>query len=182
MPAKSEFGRKKHTAAPTFSSAAYNISDRTTTTESAVWDQPAWSSGNQYKTPVLVDLVQEVVDEVAEGSSLSSVAFIFEPAASGKISAASFEDPHPLDRPVLHLRYAICDRDKDGIADIEDEDDDNDGIPDYVEGACSSSEFISMQPLDGSSDPVSDFNGAVYSILGAKYDHVGSNNIWKCKS
>ncbi|MEL7339617.1 MAG: T9SS type A sorting domain-containing protein, partial [Bacteroidota bacterium] len=93
--------------------------------------------------------------------------FVASPAASGKISAASYENSNASSRPVLYVEYAICDQDGDGIPDFLDADADNDGIPNYLEGACAAaSDALDMQPLDGNNDPVSAFNGANFRLQG----------------
>lgn len=152
---------------PTFNNTPSNVSGRSTTTEQVAWSQPTWVNGNKYNTPDLKGVVQEVVDLVAIGSNLNNITFIASPATSGKISAASYEDLNPANRPLLVVEYAICDQDNDRIPDYLDADADNDGIPNYIEGACAAaSDVLDMQPLDGNTDPVSAFNTNAFTLQG----------------
>ncbi|MEM6346250.1 MAG: T9SS type A sorting domain-containing protein [Bacteroidota bacterium] len=150
---------------PTFTNLNNNITGRTRTSQNVSWSQASWIGGNKYNTPDLKAVIQEVVDLVAEGSDLNNITFIALPAASGKISAASYEDLDPTDRPTLFVEYAICDQDGDRIPDILDADADNDGIPNYLEGACKvASDVLNLQALDGNTDPVVAFNNANFTL------------------
>ncbi|MFK7923768.1 MAG: T9SS type A sorting domain-containing protein [Bacteroidia bacterium] len=152
---------------PTFNNTPGNVSTRSATTELVTWSQATWANGNKYNTPDLTKVVQEVLDLVATGSDLNNITFIASPAASGKISAASYEDVSPANRPLLVVEYAICDQDNDRIPDYLDADADNDGIPNYLEGACAApTDVIDMQPLDGNTDPVTAFNGNSFTLQG----------------
>lgn len=155
---------------PPFTNTTNNVSGRTPTTASASWTTGSWNTGVKYNTPALTELVQEVINLGASGTTIDELTFIFNPASSGKVSAASFEDPDVADRPQLIVEYSSCDRDQDLVPDFADQDDDNDGIPDYLEGACSATtDNVDFQSLDGSTDPVADINAANLTLQGAPF-------------
>ncbi|MEL6592702.1 MAG: hypothetical protein AAFQ68_21565, partial [Bacteroidota bacterium] len=151
----------------TFNSTPANVSGRSFGSASQTWNQATWVNGNKYQSPDLTAVVQEVVDLLPSGNDLNNIVFVASPATSGKISAASYEAANAASRPVLFIEYAICDQDGDRIPDFLDLDADNDGIPNYLEGACRlATDVLDMQPYDGNTDPVAAFNGADFRLQG----------------
>lgn len=48
----------------TFTTAKYNVSSRAKTTASVAWSVPQWTNGEDYVTPDLADVIQEIVDRL----------------------------------------------------------------------------------------------------------------------
>lgn len=144
----------------------FDISDRTTLAQNYSWTTSLWTAGQTYDSPSLIPLAQALVDQVATNNELGSMVFVFT-TPTGRSSANSYEATDPATRPTLHIEWAMCDSDGDGIADSKDLDDDNDGIPDSQEGFCASDEVLDLASLNGSNDPVSSINNANLSLDGS---------------
>ncbi len=69
-----------------FTSTAYNISNRSTTTASVTWAPAAWTTGVDYSTPNLKTVVQEIVDRPGWASG-NSMVFIVTGAGSRSAEA-----------------------------------------------------------------------------------------------
>jgi PKD repeat protein len=88
--------------AATFTTTTYNISSRPTTSASASWTIPGWSTiGKLRTTPDLTDVVQEVVDRAGWAAN-NSMAFII--TGSGDRTAEAY-DGDPGLAPLLHVEY-----------------------------------------------------------------------------
>ncbi len=88
--------------AGTFTTTAYNISSRITTSASVSWSSIAsWTTGVSYNTPALNSVVQEVVNRNGWTSG-NSMAFII--TGSGSRSAESWDDA-AANQPVLTIQY-----------------------------------------------------------------------------
>ncbi len=102
------FRAEKSGDAAVFSNSNNDISGRPTTTASVTWDAAstpamvAWNTvGDQFTTPSLVSVVQEVVNQAA-WSYGNSMAFII--TGSGKRVAES-QDGNAIDAPRLRIEY-----------------------------------------------------------------------------
>ncbi len=99
-------------SAGTFVQAVNNISDRTTTSASVVWDLPAWptdgESGPAQQTPDLSAIIQEIVDRPGwtDGNPL---VFIFEPNGGDEERLAWTYKGSPPDAATLSIEYTILD-------------------------------------------------------------------------
>ncbi|MCP3904204.1 MAG: hypothetical protein GY715_11285 [Planctomycetes bacterium] len=88
----------------TFTSASSNVSGRTRTTASCVYNNmPAWTSGNWYQTPSLVSVVQEIVDRPGFASSNAMVFIIKSNHTNGDKRICRTRDFSAADAPKLHL-------------------------------------------------------------------------------
>jgi hypothetical protein len=90
--------------AATFTTAVNNISDRATTTASTSWAPDAWVTGSKYNTPVVTDIVQELVNRAGWASG-NSMAFII--TGTGHRSAASYDDISSGNEPKLVINYTL---------------------------------------------------------------------------
>ncbi|HEC15619.1 MAG TPA: VWA domain-containing protein [Sedimenticola sp.] len=61
--------------APTFATSSYNVSSRTKTSASILWEPAAWIQYGEYNTPDLSSIVQEIVDR-GDWASGNDMAFI----------------------------------------------------------------------------------------------------------
>lgn len=107
-----------------FTTTAYDISSRTRTTSSAVWNSvPSWSAGSNYQTPELAALVQEITNRVGWASG-NAIVFIVD--GSGERTAYAWDD---TTNPEPGLTVTYCqsadvgdfvwaDADADGIQDV----------------------------------------------------------------
>jgi hypothetical protein len=86
----------------TFTSTAFNVSNRATTSSLVEWSVPAWTTGVSYNSPDLTNLVQEVVDRPgwAVGNSM-----VFIITGTGSRSADSY-DGNSSNAPKLVITYA----------------------------------------------------------------------------
>lgn len=74
---------------PTFTWAQYNVSSRPTTAAAVAWSSiPAWSAGNDYNTPALTPIVQELVNRNGWASGNSMVFII---TGSGSRTAEAWD-------------------------------------------------------------------------------------------
>jgi uncharacterized repeat protein (TIGR01451 family) len=87
----------------TFTGAAWNITNRITTTASVAWSPAAWTAGVDYSTPDLSAVVQEIVNRPGWASGNSMVFII---AGSGSRSADS-HDGSPSTAPLLHIEWEL---------------------------------------------------------------------------
>ena len=83
-----------------FTGGAYNISGRTTTSQSVSDDEPSWTSNVQYKTPDLTNIIQAIVNRSnwKIGNDLSLII-----SGSGQRRAYSF-DNSPAQAPILNVK------------------------------------------------------------------------------
>ncbi len=96
-----------------FSSGNPNLSSRTTTTASEVWDIPQWtvvrSAGPGERTPDISSIIQEIIDQDgwAAGNAMV-VIFKDNPAnpSQGTREAEAFDGEASL-APLLHIEYAV---------------------------------------------------------------------------
>ncbi|MGH7404527.1 MAG: DUF2341 domain-containing protein [Candidatus Methylomirabilales bacterium] len=88
--------------APTFASASWNISTRTTTSASVTWSSvPSWSSNLAYQTPNLSAVIQEIVDRSGWASGNSLVIIV---SGSGDRDAKTYENSS-TQAALLHVDY-----------------------------------------------------------------------------
>jgi len=88
--------------AATFSTEAYNISDRPDTLTSVPWTIGGWSTIGKYRTtPDLTDVVQEVIDRPGWTAN-NSMAFLI--TGSGVRTAESYDGASAL-APLLHVEF-----------------------------------------------------------------------------
>jgi PilY1 beta-propeller domain len=88
--------------APVFSSTPYDISNRTTTSQSVIWNIPSWDTyGQKHPTPDLSAVVQEIVG-TAGWASGNDMAFII--SGTGQRVASAYEDDQTP--PLLHIEYS----------------------------------------------------------------------------
>jgi type IV pilus assembly protein PilY1 len=99
--------------AATFTTADNNISSRATTTALVKWNVPAWTKGQNYTSPELKDVVQEVVNQT-DWCGGNSMAFMVGSDKTGLRNALSYDyiDPAsggdtPNLSPVLKVEYEI---------------------------------------------------------------------------
>ncbi|MEM6347173.1 MAG: FG-GAP-like repeat-containing protein [Bacteroidota bacterium] len=111
-----------------------NISNRPTSTNEITWTTGVWADGNTYDSPDLSPIMQEVVDLLANGTDLTDINFLFDSAASGKVSAWAFEGGLAV-APRLFVTYAACGPE---ICD-NGRDDDGDGLVDCYDPDCAAS-------------------------------------------
>ncbi|MEL6845050.1 MAG: hypothetical protein AAFP02_17730, partial [Bacteroidota bacterium] len=147
----------------TFTLSNSNLSNRSRLAQSYNWNTSLWTAGQTYDSPSLIPLAQALLEQAAANTSINNMVFIFT-TSSGRSSANSYEALDPTTRPTLYLEWAMCDADGDGIADARDLDDDNDGIPDSMEGYCAADEVLDLASLSGSNDPVAAINNANLSL------------------
>lgn len=121
-----------------FTSTAFDVSNRTTTTATAVaWSPPDWNTvgeaGSPQQTPDISALVQEIVNQ-SGWTNGNNMSFIITGSAAVGTSRRTAETD-----PILVIEttasFTICasdvahqDFDRDGEDDFRDTDDDNDGI------------------------------------------------------
>ena len=87
--------------APNFSSTAFDISTRTTSTASVSWNGvPSWTDNQYYQTPDLTSIVQEVVNRA--GWSSDDIVIIM--SGTGERRADS-RDGSSSNAPLLHVDY-----------------------------------------------------------------------------
>jgi hypothetical protein len=96
-------------SAPAFTTARYDLSTRARTTASVGWAPTAWSSGQDYETPDLTPLVDEIIGRElwVSGNSMVFVVRCSDgtPLAScGSRSAASYNGD-ASHAPLLHIEY-----------------------------------------------------------------------------
>jgi hypothetical protein len=88
--------------APTFTSSANNITNRTTTTASVPWNSvPNWNSGNTYQSPDLSTIIQEIVDRPGWVSGNDLVILS---NATGDRDALTY-DGSSTEAPLLHVEF-----------------------------------------------------------------------------
>ncbi|KPK34155.1 MAG: hypothetical protein AMJ65_18755 [Phycisphaerae bacterium SG8_4] len=93
----------------TFSSAAGDISARSTTTASVVWDVPQWTTvhgqGPEERTPDISSVIQEIVNQNVWAGTIV-LTFRDNPAkpSQGTREAESFDGDAP-EAPLLHISY-----------------------------------------------------------------------------
>ncbi len=90
--------------APGFTTAAFNVSSRPTTSPAAAvaWNNvPSWSTNNDYQTPNLANIVQEIVDRDGWQPG-NSMAFIIN--GTGRRVAESYNG-QTWDAPLLHVEW-----------------------------------------------------------------------------
>ena len=91
--------------APAFTSASYNISQRSRTSAAVNWQPEAWETlweaGSKQRTPELSTVVQEIVDR-SGWSSGNALAFII--TGTGERGAESYEGS-PAGAPLLYVEY-----------------------------------------------------------------------------
>ncbi|UCE48299.1 MAG: hypothetical protein JSW47_22205, partial [Phycisphaerales bacterium] len=93
-----------------FSSAAGDISARSTTTASVVWDVPQWTTvhaqGSEERTPDISSVIQEIVDQNTWAGTIVLM-FRDNPAkpSQGTREAESFDGGGAAEAPLLHISY-----------------------------------------------------------------------------
>lgn len=90
--------------ATTFTSTAYNISNRALTAASVSWSPTAWTSGTDYNSPDISTVIQEVVSRSGWASG-NSIALII--TGTGSRSAESYNG-NPATAPLLVVTYTSC--------------------------------------------------------------------------
>ncbi len=95
--------------APTFVEATNNITNRTTTSASVIWDYPAWpglGSGPAQQSPDLSLIIQEIVDRLGWTSG-NALVLIFEPNSGDDKRLAWTFDGSAADAAVLDIEYSV---------------------------------------------------------------------------
>ncbi len=87
----------------TFTSTAYDITNRSTTTASVAWSPATWTAGADYSTPDLKTIVQEIANRAGWASG-NSMAFIV--TGTGSRTAESW-DGAGTNPPRLVIEYTI---------------------------------------------------------------------------
>ena len=91
--------------APAFSTAAFNVSNRTLTSAAVNWTPPAWDTLNaKQQTPDLTALVQAIVNR-AGWTSGNSLLFVIN--GSGQRTAKAY-DLAPATAPLLRIDYSLA--------------------------------------------------------------------------
>jgi hypothetical protein len=91
--------------APTFGAAAFSISTRPTTAASAAWNNvPAWVVNNNYNTPSIANVIQEIIDRPGWVANNSLVILV---SGTGERTAEA-RDGDAADAPILTITYEIC--------------------------------------------------------------------------
>jgi subtilisin family serine protease len=88
--------------APPLSTANRDLSSRTATSASTVWNPGAWMVGSTYRTPDITAIVQEIVNR--PGWQSGRALLIVLSRGTGKREASSFNH-RPEEAPVLRLEY-----------------------------------------------------------------------------
>lgn len=89
--------------APAFSEDAYDLTSRTETAASVIWNIPAWTTVSQiHQSPSLSNMVQEVVDR-SGWNAYQSMVFLID--GSGERTAESY-DGEAAAAPLLHIEYS----------------------------------------------------------------------------
>ena len=96
-----------------FSSGNPNLSSRTTTTASEVWDIPQWtvvrSAGPDERTPDISSIIQEIIDQDGWAAGNAMVVILKDNPANpsqGTREAEAFDGEASL-APLLHIEYAV---------------------------------------------------------------------------
>ena len=87
-----------------FNSFDNNISNRTTTTASVLWNIPNFSAGNAYNTPDITALIQEIVDSTAWLSG-GNLALILDDDAGGRSAKSRDHADGATEGPQLYIKY-----------------------------------------------------------------------------
>ncbi len=97
--------------ASTFVEATNNITDRTTTAASVIWNIPSWPTGGEsgpaQQTPDISAIIQEIVDR-SGWTSGNALALIFEPNSGDEKRLAWTYDGSPADAAILQVEYVAC--------------------------------------------------------------------------
>ena len=88
----------------TFTSASFNISNRSQTSASVAWSVPQWSNNNYYDTPSLTAIVQEIVDQ--PGWSPNNALVIVGQSTENQDRRADSRNGSADDAPLLKVCYA----------------------------------------------------------------------------
>jgi uncharacterized repeat protein (TIGR01451 family) len=95
--------------APTFVEATNNITNRTTTAASVIWNYPPWPGKNKsdppQQTPDISAIIQEIVDRPGWTSG-NALVLIFEPNGGDDNRLAHTYDGSPADAAVLTVEYS----------------------------------------------------------------------------
>ncbi len=96
--------------APTFAEATNNITDRTTTGASVIWNIPSWptapASGPAQQTPDISAIIQEIVDRPTWTSG-NALVLIFEPNGGDDKRLAWTYDGSAADAAILSVEYVV---------------------------------------------------------------------------
>ena len=88
----------------TFTSSDYDISTRSRTSASAAWSVPQWSNNNNYDTPSLTAIVQEIVDQ--PGWSANNALVIVGRTEADRDRSADSRNGSTSNAPLLKVCYA----------------------------------------------------------------------------
>lgn len=91
-------------SANTFTTSSYNISGRTRTTASVSWSMSSWTSGQNYNSPSITAVVQEIVDR-SDWSSGNSLAIVINTPTSGADRLTTSYNGSSSLAPLLHVEY-----------------------------------------------------------------------------
>lgn len=93
----------------TFTTAKYNVSSRAKTTASVAWSVPQWTNGEDYVTPDLADVIQEIVDRPGWAAK-NAIAILGQTTVSQNRSATSFDSSNGATlAPQLEVCYTMVD-------------------------------------------------------------------------
>ncbi|MBW8333580.1 MAG: metallophosphoesterase, partial [Prolixibacteraceae bacterium] len=86
----------------TFTTSANNVSSRAKTTAAATWEVTQWTSGSDYSTPSLTEIVQEIIDQPGWAAN-NALVIIGEGTENQNRSADSYNS-----QPTLAPLFEIC--------------------------------------------------------------------------
>jgi hypothetical protein len=90
--------------AASFSTSNYNLSSRSLTVISSIWEIPPWNTVNEkHLSPDISEVVQEVVNRAGWASG-NSMVFVID--GTGTRTAESY-DGEPIAAPLLHVEYTV---------------------------------------------------------------------------
>jgi len=89
-----------------FGPSANDISDRTQTTASVIWNNvPNWTANQSYQTPSIISIIQEIVDRPSWSSGNAMTLLFKSTDLNGKRLAVS-HDGSSANAPLLHVEYS----------------------------------------------------------------------------
>jgi hypothetical protein len=91
-------------SATTFTSSSNNISSRAKTAATVNWSIPSWSSGQNYNSPSIAAIVQEIVNRSDWSSGNSLAVLINTPTSGADRLTVSYNGNSSL-APLLHVEY-----------------------------------------------------------------------------
>ncbi|HHS96058.1 MAG TPA: hypothetical protein ENJ45_05655, partial [Phaeodactylibacter sp.] len=96
---------QNHPDPPSFSNTPFDISSRTTTSETINWTPANWTEGSTYSSPPINTLVQKIIDR-PDWASGNNIVLLTSGSNLGGRTAFSF-DENPANAPVLSISYLL---------------------------------------------------------------------------